>query len=316
MSAWNRWVAFWMQEEPGTPLALFRLAVGATLTWNLLDMVTSGVVRPIWFGVAHGGIGDRLTDHWLIGLLGTSPAAVVGLLTVTIAACALVTVGLGTRVAAFVALQGCLALFSLHPISGGGHDRLATNALWLLVLGPSDTTLSLACRLRTGRFTSDAPASAWTRRLAIVQLVLVYCVTGLQKMGPEWVPWGDRSAVYLSLLLPAFERFDNAWVAHVYPLTQVATVTTWLWEIGAPILLIWFWWRPRVDLRSLYLAYGLAMHVTLWIFLDLGPFSAITLAFYPCFYHHDEYVSALRSSSAWPSRHRSREAPSEASPPP
>ncbi|MFO0004418.1 MAG: HTTM domain-containing protein, partial [bacterium] len=94
----------------------------------------------------------------------------------------------------------------MHPFAGGGHDRLFTNALFLLLLSPAGATLSLDARRRTGSFVDPSPRPAWTRTLLVFQLCVVYLVTGVQKLGSEWFPWGGASAVYYALLTPSWAR--------------------------------------------------------------------------------------------------------------
>src|SRR5262249_45989543 len=148
---------------------------------------------------------------------------------------ALLALGLGGRVTALVVAQSYLAVSQLNPLCCAGDDRLLSNALWLLVLSRSTVTLSLDCRLRTGRWVSDEPVPAWPRYLAIVQLVLVYGATGLQKMGIDWLPGGGFAALYYILQEPAWVRWDMSWLAWVFPLTQIATAVAWFFEVSAPL---------------------------------------------------------------------------------
>ena len=130
------------------------------------------------------------------------------------------------------------------------------------------------------------------------QIVLVYWTTGLQKVSAYWVPGGDFSALYYILQQPSWHRFEMSWVAYVYPLTQVATATTWFWEILSPLLLLAMWshhtqgeggrfrrllWSLRV--RAVFVWIGIGFHVALTILMDVGPFPMISLGFYICFWH-------------------------------
>ena len=309
MSLWQRWRTRLAHREPATPLALFRIALGLIILVTLADMLLTGTLAPIWYTLDDGGIVKTTGSHWLIEALGGTDRAVVdGLVGTTLVAALLVALGLGSRIAALVALQCCLALLSLHPGTGGGHDRLIVNGLWLVVLAPADATLSLWCRLRSGAWHSDRQVAAWPRYLVIYQLVLMYTVTGVQKLGADWWPWGDFRAVYYSLLTPSWQRWESvSWVAWAYPLTQVGTAVTLFWEMSWGLVLLALFYRAtrtrsgrlralfnRLDLRRLYALIGVAMHGTIWVMMNLGPFSAITLAYYLCLWHHDEYVRLLR----------------------
>ena len=309
MSLWRRLVATLAHREPATPLALFRIASGLVILATLGDMLLTDTLAPIWYSIADGGIIQTVDKHWLIAALGgTDPAVVNGLVATAMLSAALLVVGLGSRLAALVALQCCLALFSLHPGTGGGHDRLIVNGLWLLVLAPSDATLSLWCRIRGGSWASTTPAPAWTRYLIIYQIALVYTCTGVQKLGADWWPWGDLRAVYYSLLTPSWQRWESiAWVADIYPLTQVATAITLLWEMSWGLVLLALWFRAtrtrsgrlrsffnRRDVRWWYAFIGVGVHVSIWAMMNLGPFSWITMTYYLCLWHHDEYARLWR----------------------
>jgi hypothetical protein len=101
-------------------------------------------------------------------------------------------------------------------------------------------------------------------------------------------------------------------VGWVFPLTQVGTAVAWHWEVSWPIVLLAFWYRAtreragwlratfnRLDLRSLYIALGVVFHLSLWVLLELGPFSWITMSYYWCAFHADELHRAWARAAAW-----------------
>ena len=115
------------------------------------------------------------------------------------------------------------------------------------------------------------------------------------------MPGGDLSALYYILQQPSWQRTDLSGLAHVYPLTQLATLGTWVFEVGAPVLLLALWFRAtrdrpgrlrhafnRHDVRLWWLAAGAAMHVGIMLTMSVGTFSLVCLAAYPCFFHADE----------------------------
>ena len=300
MSLWSRLVARLAHREPATPLALFRIATGLVILVTLADMLLTDTLAAIWYPIAAGGIIDTRSDHWLIAALGgPDPSVVNGLVAAAGLGAVLLVLGLGSRVAALSTLQCCLALFSLHPGTGGGHDRLIVNGLWLLFLAPSDATLSLWSRIRTGSWVSTTPAPAWVRYLIVYQIVLVYTCTGVQKLGSDWWPWGDFRAVYYSLLTPSWQRWESlAWVADLYPLTQAGTAVTLLWEMTWGLVLLALHYRAtrtrpgrlralfnRLDVRRLYVWTGIGVHLGIWAMMNLGPFSWITLTYYLSLIH-------------------------------
>ena len=179
------------------------------------------------------------------------------------------------------------------------------SALWLLFLADSNRTLSLDCRLRTGRWTSQRPVPAWPRYLAVLQLVVLYGATGLHKLGATWLPTGGYSALYWALQDAVFRRLETAWVAWVYPLTQLGTFVAWSFEVLSPLLLLVFYCRAtrarpgrlralvnRWDLRAPYTLVGLCLHLGILALFEVGPFSYISLSFYFCLWRPEELARA------------------------
>lgn len=308
MSWWSRLVQRWSRREPATPLALFRIGTGLGLLLTFLPTVRAELIVPLLADRAHGGYRALGGGGWLVQALGGPTAQVAhSLVAFSLLGGLLLVVGLGGRLVALCSLQISLAAMNLNGHAGGSHDLLLSNALWLLVLAPSTHTLSLDCRIRTGRWRDDRPVAAWVRDLVMFQIVLVYWTTGLQKLSSHWVPGGEMSALYYIFQQPSWQRFDMSWLAPLYPLTQLATLLTWLWEVLSPawLLATWATEHPdrvgrmgrlalRLHLREVFVALGVGMHLVLLVLLDVGPFSVISLAFYPCFYRHEDLLAAWR----------------------
>lgn len=303
MSAWRKWVALLSRTEPGTALALTRIGAGLCVVVPMVTVVMAGQVPFLWFDVADGGYRALEGGPWLVALLGgPTPSTVWSLIVVTLLAGGAVTVGVASRPAAFLALQGFNAVSSINGHAGGADDMLLTNLLWLLVLTDAGATLSLSCRLRTGRWTSDRPVGTWVRYLVIFQLVVLYASSGSQKVSSYWVPGGDFSALYYILQQPTWQRFDMSWLATWFPLTQVGTALTWWWEVSAPLLLLALWYSEtrarsgriraffnRVHWRTVFAGYGVTMHLLIFVLMKVGPFSWVAISFYPCLFQPDEW---------------------------
>jgi hypothetical protein len=140
--------------------------------------------------------------------------------------------------------------------------------------------------------------------LIVVQLVVMYTSTGLQKVSDAWVPGGDFSALYYILQQPTWQRFDMRWAGNYFFLTQVATAGTWLFEVGAPVLWLAFWfrdtrerggwlrtWFNRIDFRAWFLVFGLTLHAVIHGLMEVGPFSLISMSMYAALVHPDEIRS-------------------------
>ncbi|MCH9681349.1 MAG: HTTM domain-containing protein [Deltaproteobacteria bacterium] len=314
--AWLRWVDRIGRRESGEALALFRIGSGAAVVASVLSVVMAGLVRPIWIDAAHGGI-LPLTGGWLVQALGgATPSVVWGLVVVTLLAGVTLTLGIAGRVSALVAAQGMLALTSLDTDTRCSYDPLLVNSLWLLVLADSTATLSVQCRRRHGRWMDARLVAAWPRYLIIVQLVVLYTATGLHKISLSWTPGGGFSALYYILQQPSWQHGDMTWLAHVYPVTQVGTAVTWIWELTWPLVLLALYvrstaerggrarrWFDRLRLRTVYAVIGLGIHLTIPLVMVVGPFSLVTLAYYPCLFRAEELRAMGRGCARrWPWR--------------
>jgi hypothetical protein len=303
---WSAWVKLLDRKEPGDAMALFRICTGLVVVWVLASLWASGLLDILWVDKASGGYRALGEGPYLVRWLGgPTPGVIHGIAGVTLVTGALLALGLGGRLTAFVTLQGYIALHRLDHNASGSSDILVTNALWLLVLARSTATLSLDCRLRTGRFLSDELISAFPRYLAILQLVAMYGSTGMQKVSAYWFPTGQYAALYYILQQPTWQRFSMEWAARVYPLTQVSSAITWLWEVTTPLLLLVYWfrdtadrggrlrrWANRWDLRKPWAIVGLGLHILILVAMDVGHFSHISLAFYFCLWHPTELRAA------------------------
>lgn len=306
MRVWQRWVDFWSVTEPGTVIALFRIAVGLVMVGTVLNMFVQGVIDVVWLNPDAGGYATVDGSYFLWRWLGgPTPDTVYRVTWATAFAGLAMTLGLGGRLPILLTLQGAIALFELDPASGGGHDRLLTNALWLLFLADSTRTLSVDARLRTGAWRDPTPIPSWPRHLAILQLIIMYSTTGLQKVGAEWWPTGGYTAVWYVMNVPVWQRFDLGDLSGWFWLTRVATAWTMVFEIGALVLLLFYFarrFRPSSRLaspwiRRFFVLTGVGFHLSLWALLELGPFSPASLCFYLCLFHPDEMVKTSRASS-------------------
>jgi hypothetical protein len=294
--AWRAWVQLLSTREPATTLAWFRIALGLVMLYSVTSVMTAGLVEVMWVDAAYGGLQTLDTPHWLLSLLGPRTPTIAWTLGIaSLVLATMVAAGLGGRVTMFVALQVYSATVDVKFTLTGGYDAMMIDALWLLVLADSTATLSLDCRRRTGRWRSDRLVAAWPRYLLIFQLLVVYGTTGWHKLSPVWTPGGAHSALYWVFQDPTWRRFDMAWTAHLYPLTQIATAVTWWWETLAPLLLVVYWLRYtadrggrlrnfvlRYDPRLLFAAVGVTLHLTILATVNVGPFSWVSLSYYLC----------------------------------
>ncbi|NUO53026.1 MAG: HTTM domain-containing protein [Polyangiaceae bacterium] len=307
-SAWRAWIDFTSEREHPRVMAAFRIAVGLLALGTLLYAVIGDVVGTLWIDRAYGGAVQLGRGPWLIAAFGgPKPSVVWGFIIVGCAASILVALGAGGRLPCFVAAHAYFALARLNGNTTGGYDLLFTNAFFFLLVAGANRTMSVDCRLRTGKWKSDETIAAWPRRLMILQLLVMYGATGLQKMSPVWTPLGGYTALYWVLQDPNWRRFDLPWLGDFMPLVRAFTALTWHWELGAPFLFLWYYadrtkakggrFRrivTKIDWRKPFAIIGVGLHLGILIGLNVGPFSLISLAYYFAFFTPEELANVRR----------------------
>lgn len=293
------------KRESATSLALFRIALSACLLLNLGRVYHAGLLEALWMDAADGGMFSLLPFHWLVAVLGGPSPGATRLLyygSATLAAASLF--GLGGRFTPLLTQQLFTALRLQNTMVSGGYDTLISIGLLLLACSRSTQTLSLDCWLRTRRWTSKTRIPAWPRYLVIFQLVFTYTLTGWQKIGWAWTPMGGYWALYYVLNDPTWTRFDAAWTPYVPWLLQTACAVAVHWEQLAPLLLLgflararpqapWARWFPLGPIRTSWVVVGVLLHLGIFVLLDVGPFSWVTLSYYVVLFSPREWENGL-----------------------
>ena len=316
-AAWATWVAIWSHLEHPRSQALVRVLLAMVMLWDFLWIGALDLVVPLFAPEAGGGWGRVLTRDaipWAWQVLPATPSSAWLLWGLTVTSLVAVLLGAWTRVAAlaFVLLSAQLA--NTLDAADRGIDMMVRNVMLLMVFSHAHRTWSFDAWRATGSWRGDGQdVPAWPRHLLILQLVVMYTVAGVSKLGAGWTPMGGFSALYVILQDAAVARFDWSWIGPLYPLTQLSTAITILWEYSAPVVVLLFWYRHTHDrpgrLRALanrypphlvWLSVGVVFHVLIAITLNLGIFPFAMLALYPCFVHPDSWwwVPARSSESA------------------
>ena len=296
-SVWLRWVALLDNREGPESLAAARIVVGATVLLTLAHAWWSGAAA-FWIATADGGVGA--TEPGVLALVGGLTGRNVGaLLIVGIAGSALLTVGRYTRAAALVTWLCFRTLAFSNPLSGGSGDDVVSNALLIVLLSSAGRAWSLDA-LRTP---GGATVPAWPRYLAIGQLVTIYLSAGWHKASGAWMPFGSLDAIWYVVHNPIWQRGTLPLEGDlVGRLSQLATFTTWLFEISSPLLLLAFYfrataerpgllrrWFNRLDFRAKYLAVGFCLHFGIELTLEVGTFFGGMMALYAACLHPEEW---------------------------
>lgn len=306
--AWKFWVEMLSRKESGEAFAAFRIVVGLITISTLVDALAADAWKVVWVDQLYGGYRGFGPGTPLVEFFGgPKPEVIHGMIWASLISCVLLVFGLGGRVTAFVCLQTFIALHRMNSEASGSSDELITNALWLLVLGNGTATWSFDALIRTGKLQTNALISSWPRYLGILQILVTYTTTGIQKISVYWLPFGELSAVYYVLQQPSFIRFAPEWVPPFFRVTQLMTLVTWLWEVGSPLVGYYYWCRETLDrggrarklfawldLRIVWALVGSGFHIGIWATMEVGPFSPITMAYYLCYWHPDEWRRARR----------------------
>jgi hypothetical protein len=270
-------------REDGAAMALMRIAVGlSTLILVVPFAFTEAgqeIVRFSFCDDDAGGFRGMVGSPGIRLFGGPVPEVFFGLFVVSIVCAVLMVVGLFGRVPILVAAVATnIALGQNTDVSGGG-DALLGNALFLLLLSNCTQTLSLDCVWRTGRFVDPTPVAAWPRKLALVQLAIIYTTTGLQKLvSTAWTPLDGFSALYQILQSPQWSRFPrlveaaDGWL--VGPLVAMTAITI-VWECGFFVVLL----KPRW--RAAMAVIGVGLHTGILLSMEVGIFSWLSMAMYP-----------------------------------
>jgi Vitamin K-dependent gamma-carboxylase len=232
-----RWIAFWDEREAPASLALIRILVALALLGDLLQAVARGALSPVWSPPPFGSAwGQAATPRPLMSLwLGTSVNAALVTWWMAVAAALLVLFGLGYRIASWLLVFAMVELWRLTPDGGDSIDALLRIVLPLLALSGAHACWSCDAWLarRWGR-PMPGTVPAWPRYLLVVQLLWLYFSAAHHRSGAAWGPAGGFSAVSEVLGDPHFARFFPGSLQLGYPLMQLGTALTMLFELSPP----------------------------------------------------------------------------------
>lgn len=305
--AWRAWRALWAGTEPAGILSVIRVGIALVLLADLFEVWRLHLIIPLWGPGDAGGMGNPAqTDPppELYAWFGNTIAVGRGAFFVLVGALLCLAVGFLAQPAALVAVLVYAQLALVLPGADRGIDMLIRNVLLILAFVPSGRSFGVDALL-FGRLDR---VPRWSRRLVILQLLVLYFTAGIQKAAVAWWPWGGFSALYVVLQDPAVARFPFDWLKALYPLTQLLTATTMVFELGAIAVPFVYWFRAtrtrggwlraqcnRFPVVPLWLLLGLAMHLGIAVTMQLGIFPWTVLSLYPAFFHPHEVRRALRS---------------------
>jgi hypothetical protein len=304
---WQWWVGLWDHREHPRVLGLIRLLVGGVLFYDFFHIGQLGLAETLWAAPAEGGISNVMDRSSLPLILKIFPASVATAKGLHFALCVSAfcfAVGCFTRVSGVIFLLLYAQSALIIPLGDRGIDLLMRNVVFLLLFSQCGAWGSVDAKRKTGSwFGSGTDVPAWPRHLLILQLVVMYFAAGVQKVGMDWMPMGDFSALYVVLHDPAVVRAGFSEIESLYFLTQMATATTMLFEWSALSLLLVYHYRVTPDrpgrLRRAsnrwnfhwyWIGIGVLIHIGIAFTMSLGIFAYAMLALYPAFFHPDEVL--------------------------
>jgi hypothetical protein len=109
-------------------------------------------------------------------------------------------------------------------------------------------------------------------RLLFVQLVFIYFMNGLYKVGG--LNWLHGDSLYYVLADLTLTRFSIAQLPVSFIFLQIATWSVLVWELTFPVLVLW----RRT--RTLALLFGVVFHLGIFATMELGGFVPYILCLY------------------------------------
>lgn len=311
----RRWVAFWDRREAPTSLALVRILVGSVVIADLWVAWRLDLVPDIWVpppaGLGYGASDLRLL--FSLELFGASRDGILAVWIWTLLSALLLATGTLTRIAGWSLAVASAQLSLLSPNADRGIDDLLRIAAALLGVSGAGARWSVdAWIMRALKGASVERVPAWPRYLLLMQLLWVYSSAAQHRGDADWWPHGGCSALSKILSDPHLSRVPSGWLAPIYPFTQLATAATMLFEISAPLLLLWIWYErtPRwpgklrrsavlLRFRWIWITTGICFHLGIALTMRLGIFPFGVLALYPALFTPDE----IRSGARWLAGH-------------
>lgn len=265
------WDHFWFAPADPAALGAIRVVTGLLLFWThlvwSLDLASffgpQGWIAP---ELHERLVGPRLAIGFFD--LTQSPWAVWGFHAASLAAFALLTIGLFSRTAAVWSFLAALS-YALHVTPGAffGLDKINCFLAMYVMLGPCGARYSVdrLLRVRRGREEPDPDYldPSWSANLALrliqTHLCVIYLFGGLGKLLGRM--WWTGEAIWLSVANVEYRSLDMTWMASWLWLAELLAHGTVFFEVFYCCLVWSRWTRPWMLLGAVgvHAFIGLAM---------------------------------------------------------
>lgn len=237
--AWNR---FWFTPSAAAPLGVVRIAAGALAMYAVASY---GPDLRAWFD-AEGMlplpiVRELYPDQWSL-LDYVSGRGLWAVYSAAIAAAALLTVGVGGRIAAVATLVLTLSFFHRAPLVTGEFEAVLALLLAYLCLGRAGDALSLSALFPRRRGDSGpAPPTAANRialRLIQVHIGLIHVMMAIAMFAAPGGVWFSGEGIWLAAARPEGALVDlTGWEEHT-KLFALASHATTAYFAGFPFVVI------------------------------------------------------------------------------
>jgi len=286
--AWNH---FWFDSRSNSPLvslALFRICFGAVM---LIFYFTRALDLEFFYGengilpLEHLRSMEFLQYRPTIFRLISNISALHAFHAFFLLCLFSLTLGFFTRSSAVLVYLLHLMFLNRNPSILFGVDTIGTFFFLYLCFADSGARLSIDEKL--GRsLERHSPTSHIAWRLMQLQVCVIYSYSGFEKL--KGYRWWDGSALWDVLSIGNMQRWDLSFVAHFPILLSGAVYLLLLWEIYFAALV----WVPR--LRLPMLAFGVFLHVGIFLFMNLPSFGFMMIAMYVLFLKGEEIEKVVR----------------------
>lgn len=259
-------------------LALLRIGLGALVILRVLYLLPyAGLllgpdgVLPLRM-LSHAGYGSSL---WMPYAWPTQPWQTVALMILHLAAAAALLLGWHSRIAAAATWLLTLSIVARNPLAMNHGDKLLVLLLFAALFLPLGRYLSLDARGKKD-FPLTSAARWWSgfgSTFLILQLVLIYFISGFHKSAPAWGI--DYEAVRIALMDASHATALGQFLTQ-FPLLLKATTfaTIYLEQIFILLLLSPFYNQAfRLALAILFVG----LHIGIILTMDLVLFPWVCL---------------------------------------
>lgn len=288
-SGWQVWDQWWFAPRSLSAVGLFRvLLTGVLFYMGLLrsfhlDYYTnqSWIPRDLQFFILPESF--RAAFSWFFWPDAWGPFFHIVLLVLLFFA----MLGIGHRVTLLLAWMIQLAFIQRNYAVVFGADHIGTILLFLLALTNCFSTWSVLNLVNPARRAlsevekSDFLGSA-AMRLLQIQMVVIYCYTGMEKL--KGGSWWDGTALWNVLANPQQTVADFTFIKHFPLFITGMTFFTIIWEVFWPAAMM-----GAAKVRRLWLALGVMFHLGIGLSMGLMVFSLVMISTYLLFLTEGEF---------------------------